>query len=76
MIKFLLIKLIGRSIDMNALLRDAPIMRSREECARGTGQRRNPNYAAVKDAQVKLRREECAGGMGRGNDAAVKDVQM
>ena len=41
-----------RSTDMNALLRDAQTKLSKEECARGMGQRRQRSDAAVKDAII------------------------
>ena len=63
-----------RSTDMDALLMDAQIMSSKEECAVGMGQR--SNNAAVKDAKIMPRNEECVLGMGQSsNDAAVKEAQ-
>eukprot|EP00984_Skeletonema_dohrnii_P029495 scaffold20190_cov72-Skeletonema_dohrnii-CCMP3373.AAC.1 len=60
---------------MNALLMDAPITSSVEECALGMGQ--SSNYAAVKDAQIGLSMEEFVGGTGQSAKyAAVKDAQV
>jgi len=64
-----------RDAKMNALLMDAPIKLSKEECALGMGQR--PNDAAVKDAQIKSSKEEFVRGTGqRSNYAAVKDAPI
>ena len=65
---------LGRGADMNALLMDAQIKSSMEECAEGMEQRSND--VALKDALTKLRKEEYASGMEQmSNDAAKLDVQ-
>ena len=48
----------GRIIDMNALLMDAQIKFTKEECAKGMGQ--NINDATMKDVQINLTKEEYA----------------
>jgi len=64
-----------RVTERNALLMDAPIKSSMEECASGMG--RSKNYAAVMDALIYPSTEECALGMEqRSNYAAVMDAQM
>jgi len=50
-------------------------MSSKEECAKGMGQRSSD--AALKDAQTKLREEECASDTGQKSVfAAVKVAQI
>ena len=66
-----------RSNSINALLMDAQVKSSREECAGSMGQ--NANDAAVMDAQILLSKEEFAGDMVQRknrNDAALKGAQI
>ena len=66
-----------KSIDMNALLKDAEIKLSGEECALSMGQ--STNDAVLKDVQIKLRKEEFASNMEQMlhiNDAALKNAQI
>jgi hypothetical protein len=60
-----------RRTERNALLMDALIKLSKEECALDMGQRGSTENALLMDAQILLIKEECAGGMGRGPNAAV-----
>jgi hypothetical protein len=60
-----------RSNDVAAM--DVQIIKpKKEECALGTGQRRN--VAATKDALINLNVEECAGGMLHEYDASTAPI--
>ena len=62
------------SVDRCALLMDAQILSSKEECASSMGQR---DCAKAKVAQIKSSKEECAEGtVQRSKDAAVMDAKI
>jgi hypothetical protein len=63
------------STERYALLMDAQIKLSKEECAGGMVQRSND--VTSKDAQIQLSREECVRGMEQmSDDAAVMNAQI
>ena len=58
----------------NAVVKDARIILSEEECVSDMGQRK---IAATQDAQIMPLIKECASGMGQSSsDAATQDAQI